>query len=458
MIFSASAKHWKRVWQSAMLPGVVGTGIRAGAQLLLLPLLLKLSNADLALWYRFAALGAVANLADFGFGMNIPRIYSYLYAGAEDFEAEGLRPAKEGGKPNLAGISRINITVQSLYVKISLAAVGLLAIAGSIYLMKSVAHSGSPQKAWLLWALFIVAIGYNLATFHWVLAVQGLNRMRDLQVALIWGGLSFAGCAALLLVCHMGLASMVIATFTKGVVLHGRCRQIFRQIVSDPEPGVKPDLHIVLKLWPNSFKVFISSIGSYCINNGSLLICGQLLSDEITVSFGVTAQIGNFMTSCAALWLDVKWPEISIMRAQKRLEQMAVLFARRLALVMLSFFGMALVMLVWGNVLLAWMSTQKRLLAAPYLAFYLFYLAQRIFYSQFATLAHTENVVPFFKITFWTGLGVVLCSLMLTPLLGLWGLVTAPFIVEMAYSSWFVVKRGFQNQPLSVREFCRAMA
>jgi O-antigen/teichoic acid export membrane protein len=441
-----------------MLAGVFGTGIRVSANLLLIPIvLIKLSSSELALWWVFVALQNFGNLADFGFGSTIPRIYSYLFAGAEDFDAEGLREAKTGGQPNFAGISRLNVTVQSLYLKISLAAIGLLAIGGTVFLIKPAAQSGFPEKVWCLWALFIVAIGYNLATYHWALAIQGLNRMRDLQLVYVTGGLSYVACAAILLLCKMGLLSMVVATFVKGFITHGRCRQIYQQVIPKPEHPVKPDAHIVSKLWPNAYKFGIMGLGAYCLSNGGVLICSQLLGKEITASFGLTAQIGSFMMSFAALWLVVKWPEITILRTQGKLEQMAVLFARRLTLVMASFVGMGLVVLFGGNAMLEkWKGTHTHLLPAPYLAFYLIYLAQQVFYVQFATLAFTENVVPFFKISLFTGLGVIASSLVLTPLFGLWGLLAAPFITEMACTSWFYVRRGFQGQPLSVRQFCRA--
>jgi O-antigen/teichoic acid export membrane protein len=456
MILSTLVSHWKRGWRSAMLAGILGTGIRVGANLLLIPLLLRLSPSELALWWVFVALGNFGNLADFGFGATIPRIYNYLLAGAEDFEAQGLRTAETGRQPNFAGISQLNATVQSLYLKISLLAVGLLVVGGTLSLLKPAAESGFPQKVWFLWALFIVAIGYNLATSHWVLAIQGLNRMRDLQVVYVWGGLTYVLCAALLLICHVGLASTVIATFAKGFVMQGRCRQIYRKIVPKPEHPATPDRGIVRKLWPNASKFGILAVGGYCLCNGSVLICSQLLGKEVTASFGLTAQIGGFMVSFAALWLGVKWPEIAILRTQGRLEEMAVLFARRLTLVMVSFIGMGLICLVAGNALLAWKGTHTRLLPAPYLAFYLAYLAHQAFYGQFAMLAFTENVVPFFRLSVFVGVAVIVSSLILTPLFGLWGLLAAPLMVETICSGWYVVRRGFQGQPLSVRQFCRA--
>ena len=135
---------------------------------------------------------------------------------------------------------------------------------------------------------------------------------------------------------------------------------------------------------------------------------------------------------------------------------MAVLFARRLTLVMGSFVGMALIVFFAGDAFLQWKGAHTRLIQPRFLAFYLIYLAQQLFYVQFGTLAFTENVVPLFKISLFTGLGVLVCSLILTWRLGLWGLLVAPFLVEVACSSWFTVRRGFQGQPLSVGRFWRA--
>jgi O-antigen/teichoic acid export membrane protein len=459
LMCSSLRDYVKRVWRSAMLPGILGMGFRVGANLLLLPLILdprKLSSSELALWWVFVALGGFGSLADFGFGSTIARIYGYMWAGAEDFEAEGLRVAKTSASPNFAGISRVNVTVRSLYLKISMVAVSLLAVGGTLFLLRPIGQSGLGAKAWWLWAVYAVAIGYNLATSHWMLAVEGLNRIRDMQLAFVLSGAGYFICAAVLLVCNMGLASMVIASFVGGWILRWRCRQVYRQVVPESEQPVTPDAHIVRKLWPNACKFGILSIGSFCIANGGVLICSQFLGKEATASFGLTAKLIYFIMSFASLWLQVKWPEIVIMRTQGRLEQMGRLFARRLTLVMASYVGMGLVLFFAGSTLLRWKGSSTPLIPTPILACYLVYWAQQIFYTQFANFCYTENVVPFFRINLFTGLGSMVGSLILTPLFGLWGLVVAPFMVEMAYSSWFTVRRGFQGQPLTLRQFALA--
>jgi hypothetical protein len=123
---------------------------------------------------------------------------------------------------------------------------------------------------------------------------------------------------------------------------------------------------------------------------------------------------------------------------------------------MASFVALALMVFFAGNTLLEWMGKDKRLLGQAYLAFYLVYLTQNVFYVQFGSLVFTENVVPFFKIAFLTGLGACLLSMMLTPSFGLWGLLVAPLIAETVCSNWYTVRRGFRGQPLTFEEFVRA--
>jgi len=117
---------------------------------------------------------------------------------------------------------------------------------------------------------------------------------------------------------------------------------------------------------------------------------------------------------------------------------------------------MAVILALFGNRLIEWKGANTRLLSTPYLVVYLFYLWQQQFYAQFGTLTFTENVVPFYRISLFTGLGLTVLSVAMTVWFGLWGLVLAPLIATLACSSWYPVWRGFRGQPLSVPQFLRA--
>jgi O-antigen/teichoic acid export membrane protein len=451
---------WKRARQSAMLYGALGTIMRVGANVLLLPFVLKrLSEAEQAMWWVFVAWGAVANLADFGFGQSLSRVYSYLFAGAQDFDTEGLGPPPERREPNLPRLRMLNSTVGYLYSRLCLAGTGLLALGGSLFLLHKVQSAANPAALWICWGLYVAAIGYSLATTRWYVACQGVNRVRELQVSNLWSGLAYLVSASALLLWHWGLFAMVAATGLRSVIAHWMCRRAFHQAVPPVAgPRAAPELQMLRKLWPNARKFGVLSLGVYLIFQANVLICSHYLGDKTTASFGLTVQVGTFLTNFSALWLVVKWPAITILRAQGRLREMGVLFARRLVWVMGTFLIGAVLLVLLGNRLLEWKGVQTRLLPESCLVVYLFYLGQQQFYVQFGSLTFTENVVPFFKLSLFTGLGVFLLTAAMTWWLGLWGLVLGPLLATMAVCTWYVPWRGFQGQPLSVREFvCAAV-
>ena len=442
-----------------MLYGVLATGIRVGANILLLPLVLsRLSQSELALWWVFLALGAFANLADFGFGQAITRVYGFLWAGADDFDAEGLRPPRKAGTPNLPRIRQLNRAVHYLYWRLSLAATALLGLVGTLFLIKPVGALDQPWHAWFAWGTFLLIIGYSLGTSHWAFACQGINRVRELQAANLWSSLAYVLSAAAMLLLGLGLLAVVIGTAIRAAAARALYRRTYREAVGDDGGEARVDLTMLSRLWPNARKFGVIAVGSYLIYNGNVLICSQFLGEAVTASFGLTVQIGSFLTNFAAMWLTVKWPQITILRTQGRLEEMALLFARRLALVMVSFSVMAVVLILAGNRLLAWKGTETRLLSSSQLALYLLYLTQQLFYVQFGILTFTENVVPFFRISLLTGVGLICLSLIFTPQWGLWGLLVAPLIAELACSTWYPVIRGFKGQPLTPRQFVKAAA
>ena len=408
-----------------MLYGGLGSIARVGGNLLLVPIVLqKLSEPELAAWWVFVALGSLANLADFGFGQAIARVYSYLWAGADDFDTQGLRPTPAHAEPNLPRLRAFNLTVRPLYWRLAAGVILLLAVGGTFFLRDSTAAAVAPSRFWLAWGLYALAVGYCLGVTHWSLACQGINRIRELQAVLTWSGVAYVLCAALFLLLDFGLLSMAIAFAVRGWIMQAGCRRQYRLAVPDESGEAQgPDATMIRKLWPNAWRLGLLSLAVYLINHGTLLICSRFLGDATTAAYGLTAQIGIFLVNFSALWLNVKWPYLTILRTHGRTREMAVIFARRLLLTMVTFTLLAVLLVLAGNRFLEWKGTHTRLLATPYLVTYLAYLGQQLFSGQFASLAFTENIVPFFKLGFATGVGLILLSLILTPTVGLWGLI-----------------------------------
>jgi O-antigen/teichoic acid export membrane protein len=313
------------------------------------------------------------------------------------------------------------------------------------------------EGVWLAWVFFGASITYNIATSYWVLACQGINRVRELQFSNLWGGIAYVLVAGSMLLLESGLWAMVIATALRAFVGRQICSTAYRKSVpSISSENLSPDTTVLKRIWPNVWKFGLLSLAGYMINSAPVLVCGLFLGTTLTASYGLTSQLGYFLLSFSGLWLAVKWPQITILRTQGKLEEMAILFAQRLGWAMATFGIGAAVLLCCGNRLLELKGAHTRLIEWPYLTVFLLFLWQQLFYGQFGLLTFTENVVPFYRLSVLTALGMLILSVLLTPRYGLWGLLLSQLVVVQVGISWYPVWRGYRGQPLSFPNFLKA--
>lgn len=436
-----------------MLYGVLGTAVRAGAQFFLLPFVLTtLPPRELNIWWLFLSLGTLVVLADFGFGQALTRVYSFLWAGAEDFDTEGLRPPPEKGEPNLARLRQVHLAAARLYAWLAVGAMTLIGLVGTLLVAPHIQLSQRPEWNWAAWFTFLVATGYNLATSYWGMACQGVNRVRAYQAATLWSSLVYFGLAASLLLAKQGLMALVVASAVRAFLARRLWRRAFLEVVPPPAVPVVPDPTLFPRLWPNARRFGLTFIGSYLLTNGNILIGSMILPTDQFASLGLSTQVGFFLVGLANLWLSVKWPEITILRTQGRTEEMTRLFFRRLGLTILTFVVLATLTLLVGNALLALKGTHTRLLPASMLAFYFASLLFQTFYGAFGSLTCTANLMPFSKVALLTGAGMVTLSLTLAPHWGLWGMLLAVPLAELAGNGWFYLREGLRSLPYSPKK------
>lgn len=449
-------EYWQRVQRSAMLYGVLGTAVRAGAQFFLLPIVLTvLPEKELAIWWLFLSLGTLVVLADFGFGQALTRVYSFLWAGAEDFDTEGLRAPPEKGEPNLKRLRQVHLAAARLYFWLALGAMSVIGVVGTLLVASHMAGSARPLWNWAAWFTFLIATGYNLATSYWGMACQGVNRVRAYQGATLWSSLVYFVLAAGLLLAGQGLMALVAASAVRAFLARRLWRRAYLEAVPLPAEPVAPDPLLFPRLWPNARRFGLTFVGSYLLTNGNILIGSQILPQSDFASLGLTTQVGFFLLGLANLWLAVKWPEITILRTQGRTEELARLFVRRLGLMVITFIALAALVLAAGNYLLALKGTHTRLLPAPMLAFYFASLLFQSFYGAFGSLTCTANVMPFNRVAVLTGLGAMTLSLCLAPHYGLWGMLLAVPTAELAGNAWFYLRQGLRSLPFAPMELLR---
>ncbi len=201
----------------------VFTAIRAGGNLLVLPLMLhKLTPEDLGLWYVFLSLGGMASLVDFGFYPTMSRVTAYLWAGAEEIQETGVATVPRAGDsppaPNYRLLADLVKTMQIYYRGIGILITGLMGIFGTLWIMHK-AHP-LPDARLVLWAwlLFLAGIFVNITSGMWHPLLSGINQVRLNQQVFVIGLIANYLTIVIGLLLGAGIFAPVAGFFLMGAV------------------------------------------------------------------------------------------------------------------------------------------------------------------------------------------------------------------------------------------------
>jgi O-antigen/teichoic acid export membrane protein len=436
-----------RVLRSAVIWGFVATALRFGSVLLVLPLLLqRVPPEELGLWYVFLSFGALATLVDFGFAPTISRVTAYLWAGARELSPYGLPPnidlpnERRDAEPNLPLLSRLVAALKAYYALLGAAALLVLLSVGGWWIYRKTYDLPNAQSLRLAFVVYAVAVALNLIGGMWLYALNGINRVREssqLGVAVLVENylIAIAG-----LLSGLRIWALVVANLVMGVTERIAGRFLFYKYA--PIEKAPVDLHMLSVLWPNAWRTGIVSVATYFSLQANTLICSAILGLTLTGSYGLTLQAVTLLVAVSGIWVAVKFPLINQLRSQGRLDEIAHLFRQRITVAMLTYIVGACALLCFGHWLLAFLHSKTQFLPIPLFATMLLIYLLETHHSLYATLVFSENVNPFVVPAFASGSAIILLSILLTPRIGVWGMLLSQGIVQLCFNNWWTVFRA----------------
>ena len=407
----------------------------------LLPLLLvKLSSDELGVWYVFLSIGALIQLLDLGFSPTIMRNISYAFAGANTLQAEGISQQELTGKPNYELIAKLLNISRKIYLIIASCALLLLLIFGSVYIY-DITKSIENTDILIAWVIYAFGIFFNFFYSYWVPILIGVGKIKESQKATILSQIAYLGIAFIGLTYSWGLIAVSIAFLCSGFILRFFCRYYFRAYVEFPHVVIeKQEMKILFQnVWYNAKKMGIVSFGAFLIVQANTLICSSFFALNIVASFGLTLQVINVLISFSRVLFSTYLPVINEARMKQDIEKLKREMSKTFVLGWIVYFVGALVILLWGNDILKLMHSKTLLLENSMTGLILLYLFLEFNHSNFATIITTKNEIPFVGASIFSGLGVVIVALIniLYFNLGIWGMLLAQFIVQLAYNNWY---------------------
>lgn len=267
-----------RLWYSPTFTTWGSLLTRLMSVMLVLPLVLvKFSPGEIVIWQLFATLSTLLLLLDFGLAPTFSRMLAYANGGASISDLSRIQERRER---NTAGSNHETLltvygSLRWLYLRCGFAAMALLALGGTLALIKPMGELPDSHDAWLAWALVASTSLAAIWSQVYGSALQGLNQIAVMRR---WEILTASGqitSSFLVLALDGGLLALVASNQVWLLFNAWRLRRLLyatmpelRHAPSTPNPAV------MSSLWPAAWR---SGVGML-MNNGIIQFSGVLYS------------------------------------------------------------------------------------------------------------------------------------------------------------------------------------
>ncbi len=417
-------KRWASgTWESAVMTTWGSQATRAVRLVVLLPVVLtQLEIDEIAVWLLFSTLLAYVVLIDFGLTATFSRAIAYAMAGAESIGDLRRTPEMRAcNRPNEQLLGRICSTQQAVYRGFSLLMLLPIGLVGTLVLLRPIAALPTQEPAWIAWGVVLLGLAARLRDNQFVGYLTGANRIALLAR---WQILVEAGsvltCIAVL-VAGGRLLELVVAE-QLWVVLGMLCN---RRLCLCNEDGLFArcvlgsfDRPIFDVLWQRVWRSGIGVVFAFGLPHSSGLIYAQVASISEAAVFLLNWRLIQMIGMFSMPPYFTLLPRLARLRAQGRvreqvrlarrgMSQSAATFAAGFALT--GLLGAALLRLVGSN-------------ASPdggwlWWLIGLAFLVDR-YGAMHLQLYTTTNHIIWHSVSIGYGIGFVLVSLALLPVLG----------------------------------------
>lgn len=391
----------RRVWSSAVIWSAITTALRFGGVLLVLPIVLRtIPQAQLGLYYVFQTLGVFAVFLDMGFSPSLARSVSYLWAGAPTLQVSGHSHADGMAQPNWTLLKSVTETFRLFYWAASGVLLLFLLAFGMPYIWHVTATLDNPGEGRAIWIVLSIGAVWNFAGTIWPTMLSGINRVRDQQIVQLIAILTGYVVTVSGLLLGFGLWAMAASMIVQATIQRQCAHAIYLRVVSGhfgDSPGQR-DWGIIKTLWPSSWKAGVISLSVTIYLSAPVFLTSTFLGLATAGQVGLCMQLSMTIAQIAVVAFLVKVPLLSILRVNKRYEELSRVFVRRtLVYVIIYFVGAVTVFLCGEWVLHTIIKSKTPLPSHAVLVLLLAFTGVDGFQSLFRSLANCANVVYFWK-------------------------------------------------------------
>ena len=419
------------------------TIFQVGAGVFLLPAILHyMPQQTVGLWNVFLTVTSLVLLLDFGFRPSFARNVGYILAGVKELQVQGVNRTDNESPIDFNLLKSAICAMRKFYRMVSLTVLLILATAGTAYLWAVMRnYTESHSDAYVAWVILCFVNCYELYTYYYDALLLGKGYVKQSQQIMILSKCVYLGIAIPLVMMNIGLTALVAAQLLSTIIRRILAKRVFytRDMKLQLETASEEQSQKVFaSIMPNAVRVGLTYIGGFLVNKSTILIGSLYLTLNDVATYGITAQVMDVLTRCALVCSMAYTPLIVKARAQgdmQAIRRMYILCTAALACVMLV--G-GICWLLCGDICLNIIGSQTHFIMPKMLAVLLVFQFLEKNHSLAATFIQADNRIPFFIPSLVSGIAVVILLWFFLSQLhwGLWALILAPGIVQLAYQNW----------------------
>lgn len=424
----------------------VATIFMIGAGILLLPFILnKFSTETVGIWNIFQVITALVALLDFGFQPSFARNISYIFTGVKELKTEGVSHTTPIDDIDYELLQSTLLAMRRFYRYMALIVFVVLLTLGSCYLAYVLrSFSGNKIEIWIAWVFLIAINCFNLYTFYYdallsgkgyIKRAQQINVIGQLCYLLVGIGLIYAGCGLVSIVSSQLLAVIVKRILMNRVFYTYDLKEHLAKVDSKSlQTKSKEILRIIL---PNAIKMGLTNVSGWLVYKSAIVIGSAMLSLEVMASYGITLQIVDILARCGTVVYMSYVPKISQYRVENNYKQLQKIYILSIGFMLLVMLLGGAVVVFWGNWTLNLIHSQTLILSnCLIIGLLIVHILEWNHVISWGFLL-ADNRVPFYIPSIISGVvTVVLTWIFLKMGWGVWGLILAPGLTQLAYQNW----------------------
>ena len=437
------AEKIEHIGKKEIVWSYAGTAFMVGAGVLLLPFILnKMPQETVGIWNIFQTITALVLMLDFGFRPTFARNISYIFSGVKKLQKDGVSHIDADAEVDYGLLKGTLAAMRRFYRWMAIAVFLILLTAGTIYFYYILQkYNGNHQDAMIAWILLIAINSYNLYTFYYDALLTGKGHItRSQQINMLGQGVYI--CLAIVLIyVGLGLTAIVASQAVSIVIRRILIYRIFftKELKSKlAQAEIREPKEILSAITPNAIKIGLTQLGGFLVNKSALLIGSAFISLEGIACYGITLQVMDVLSRCATVPYHSYMPKLAQFRAENNFTQLKRYYLQCTSSLLFIYMVGGIAWVGLGDWALNIIHSQTHFVPIAMLCVMLIVSMLEQNHAQSAGFIMADNRIPFFIPSLVSGAATIfLLWIFLGPLnLGLWGMILAPGIAQLAYQNW----------------------